>query len=197
MPVPFERVHREKIDAVRSVQIGFRAMGTANNSSDIPQAPVEWTSRHAGLDYLSMPEEALILTGDEVPVELTATVCYRISDLKRYLYASTQPDEIVRAAAEGAIRAVAAEASLDGILADERREIEQECLRVLNGRIRNYELGIDVTALHLLDIHPPLAVVPAYRDVADAMEEQQQSINQAEAYYSSGGISPTTCGARW
>jgi len=32
-------------------------------------------------------------------------------------------------------------------------------------------------------VHPPRAVVPAYRQVADAIEEHEQLINEAEAYY--------------
>ena len=46
-------------------------------------------------------------------------------------------------------------------------------------------MGVEIVDLNLLDIHPPTAVVPAYRDVADAMEDREQRINEAQGYYAS------------
>jgi regulator of protease activity HflC (stomatin/prohibitin superfamily) len=51
--------------------------------------------------------------------------------------------------------------------------------------LKNYQLGVEITDLNLLDVHPPQSVVPAYRDVADALEERAQRVNEAEAYYAS------------
>jgi regulator of protease activity HflC (stomatin/prohibitin superfamily) len=39
-----------------------------------------------------------------------------------------------------------------------------------------------VLAAHLEHVHPPVDVVPAYRDVASAQEERETAINRAEAY---------------
>ena len=69
------------------------------------------------------------------------------------------------------------------MLTDRRRPIENECLSRLRARLAQHPLGIQVVDLTLLDVHPPRAVVPAYRDVADAAEEEQERINEAEAYY--------------
>jgi regulator of protease activity HflC (stomatin/prohibitin superfamily) len=53
----------------------------------------------------------------------------------------------------------------------------------LRDRIKPLQLGIEVTELTLLDVHPPRPAVSAYRDVADALEEKEQRVNEAEAYY--------------
>jgi len=182
-PRPFERVERERTDRVRTVQIGFRAPEPSEELSDSPIALIEWTSEHVAPGFESRPRESLLLTGDEVPVELTAVVHYRIDDLQGYVYGSAGPVAMLRAAAESSIREVAARTSLDGMLTDERAGIERRCLALMSERIEHYRLGIEVTDLNLLDIHPPLAVVPAYRDVANAMEEKEQQVNEAEAYY--------------
>jgi regulator of protease activity HflC (stomatin/prohibitin superfamily) len=46
-----------------------------------------------------------------------------------------------------------------------------------------YQLGVEITGVSLLDVHPPRQVVPSYRQVADALELREQLINEAEAYY--------------
>ncbi|NCO93453.1 MAG: hypothetical protein GW880_19250 [Armatimonadetes bacterium] len=45
-----------------------------------------------------------------------------------------------------------------------------------------YRCGVRVHRFHLQDVHPPIEVVDAYRDVASAYEEKTTLVNQAEAY---------------
>ncbi|MGH7129622.1 MAG: SPFH domain-containing protein, partial [Planctomycetaceae bacterium] len=98
-------------------------------------------------------------------------------------YGSAAPDETIRAVAESVIRQVAARTSLDGMLTTQRADVERECLELIRDRVEGYGFGVEITGLNLLDIHPPRPVVPAYRDVADALEQREQLINEAEAYY--------------
>jgi membrane protease subunit HflK len=44
------------------------------------------------------------------------------------------------------------------------------------------DAGIEVITVKLQDVHPPLEVVSAFRDVASAREDKNRLINQAEAY---------------
>lgn len=46
-----------------------------------------------------------------------------------------------------------------------------------------YELGVEIVGINLLDIHPPVAIVPNYRDVANALEEREQLLNEAQTTY--------------
>ncbi|MCH7988985.1 MAG: hypothetical protein IID46_07515 [Planctomycetes bacterium] len=149
----------------------------------ISSAPVEWTSEHADSDYEPVPPESFVMTAGEVAVELTAEVQYRISNLRQYLVGSSRPEETLRAVAECSIRETAAVTALENILAVQRERFEQQCLSRIQTRIEGYKMGIEVVDLCLLDIHPPQAVVPAYRDVADALEEKERSINEAKTYY--------------
>lgn len=185
-PPPFEIVRREKIDLIRRLQVGFRT-GESNGADR--SGTVEWVAEHSSDEFEPVPQESIILTGDEVPVELTAEVHYRLSDLRKYLFASAAPEEILRAITESVTREVAAGESLNGLLTDRRSEIELACLELIREQAEDYGLGLEIADLNLLDIHPPRAVVPAYRDVADALEEREQRINEAEAYYSSRVLS--------
>ena len=146
---------------------------------------VEWTTTHDEREQLAVAEESLILTADEVPVELMAEVQYRIRDLRKFLFSGSQkPDAVIRATAESVLREVAASASLDDLLTDQRVVLERKSLSKLRERIENYGLGIELLELQWLDVHPPQPVVPAYRQVADALEDRELLINEAEAYAS-------------
>jgi len=183
-PAPFERVYREPVGQLHTVQIGFRApQDRPLTQIDLVGLPVEWTSEHNEAGYEPRSEESLVLTGDEVLVEMTAEVQWRISNLRLYLFGSARPVETLRAVAESVLREVSAGQSLDGILTERRRQIEKQCLERLRNRLREDALGIEAVELTLLDVHPPRPVVSAYRDVADALEEQEQRVNEAEAYY--------------
>lgn len=205
-PYPFDRVTRAQTGLIRSVAIGFRQPDTGNQRSIPPGSrktedkippmkaqsisrqnlsAIEWTSTHDDRDRSAVSDEAVILTSDEVPVELMAEVQYRIRDLKQFHYAgSGRPDDLLRATAESVLREVAAGAPLDSLLTDSRAHHERQSLSMLRDRIKNYDLGVEVIDLQWLDVHPPQAVVPSYRQVADALEERELLINEAEAYAS-------------
>lgn len=180
-PAPFERIYREKVYRIRNVQIGFRAKDALKGNAFA--TPVEWTSAHADAEYESIPAEAFVMSGGEVAFEMTAEVQFRISDLKQYVIGSAAPIDTIRAVTESAIRETAATTELEDILAIKRQQFEQRCLTRVRKRLESYQVGLEVVDLCLLDIHPPQAVVPAYRDVADAQEDRERSINDAKTFY--------------
>jgi Cu+-exporting ATPase len=182
-PAPLEKVRLEKVHRLRSIQIGFRAERGAVAARGMYVKPVEWQAEHAERSYRPMPEESSLLAGDEVALDLTAEAHYRVIDLREYVEGTNDPTALLLAAAEGATRQVVAARKLDEILAEYRAEVEAECLRALREAIASYRLGVEIASFTLLDVHPPTTVVPAYRDVANAMEEREQSINLAEVQY--------------
>ena len=182
-PNGLERIRRERVGEVRAVQIGFRSAPTPLKSDGLFRAPVEWMSEHTGTDYEPVAPESFTLTGEEVPIEVTGEVQFRIGDLRRFAFASSRPNDTLRAVTESVLREVAATESLDSLLTNRRREIEARCLVRIRELMTSYDIGVEVLDLSLLDIHPPQQVVPAYRQVADSLEQREQFINEAEGYY--------------
>lgn len=181
-PAPFEDVRRIEVDRLRALPLGFRVtepLATADRGAFVP--PVEWQTEHVEKNYLPVAAESQFLTGDETALELTAEVHYRIRDLKTYLLKCAAPEAALRAAAESAVRQVVSQRTLDGLLADARPAVESECLLRLRQSGTTLDLGLEIIRFTLLDVHPPPQVVPAYRDVANALEEREQAINLAEA----------------
>lgn len=183
-PTPLETVHREKIDRVRSVAIGFDSSAAPQRPNDVYIPPIEWTAAHdGGADRSNV--DRLMLTGDEVAIEVTAELQYRINDLHSFVFGVAQPENTIRSAAESSIRMLASKTSLESMLSQRRDEFERACLNAIREKLDSYKIGITVEDLNLLEVHPPQSIVASYRDVANALEEREQLINEARADYRS------------
>jgi regulator of protease activity HflC (stomatin/prohibitin superfamily) len=178
-PAPFERIYRAKPDHLRTLTYGFRSKplpaGTAR------PVVIDWTSPHEKTGEEPIPDESLLLTADEVPIELTALVQYRIADLRVFAFGNANPEESLRAITGQTLRSLAASASLDDMLTVGRANLERQCLAQLRRRSVGMELGLEIVDVQLVEVHPPRAVVPSYRDVATALEEKELRINEAQA----------------
>jgi P-type Cu+ transporter len=186
-PAPFESVTVERVGLSRIVQIGFRSWitnGQDQAPANVDTRPIEWTSDHDEQEHEGLTAESITLTGDEVPVELTAEVSYRISDLQKFVFSSSDPQTVVRSVAESSIRKTIATVSLEAVMTESRTVVEQRVRQDISDALSRYDLGVEVTGVSLLDVHPPRPVVAAYRQVADAIELHEQLINEAETYYS-------------
>jgi P-type Cu+ transporter len=181
-PWPVETADRLQPDRIRSIEIGYRS---APGEKERPGA-LTWSSSHDDEGYVRVADEAVMITGDGNLVELQATVRYSIdrSAVEHFLYSAAEPDEIVRAAAEAVLHEEIAGRSFVDLLTSRRERLQKEVLATLARRLRECgkeELGIRVEDLLLHDLHPPQEVVPAYHEVAKAMEGRDRQVNEANA----------------
>jgi len=179
LPWPVDRLSRIQANRVRVVEIGFRSHA---GPLDREPAAYEWNLQHRNGRFQALPEESLMLTGDQNMIELTATVHYVPDRPDDFLFRQLDGDASVRAAAESAIRTVAMSSALDDILTVRRREIEARAESELNNRLKAYAAGVRVLQVKLEDVHPSLEVVDAFREVSGAFEEKNRRINEAEGY---------------
>lgn len=174
-PWPIETVDRLAPDRLFAVPIGFRLTD-----------PARWESGHGRGTAAIDEEESLLLTGDGQLVELSAVVQIRLRNdeesLRRFAFGVADAPASVRPVAESVLRSLVGRASLSGLLSDRRRDMETEALERLRDRVRSYGLGLDVRSLAIQEVHPPLAVVQAFRDVSDAHLERDRRIHEAQRY---------------
>jgi Cu+-exporting ATPase len=181
-PWPVETVDRIQPDRLRSIEVGYRS---APGEKERP-GTLTWSSSHDDEGYLRVADEAVMITGDGNLVELQATIRYSIdrAALEHFLFNIAEPDEIVRAAAEAALHEEIAGRSFIELLTSRRERLQQEALTMLDRRLRECGksgLGIRVEHVLLHDLHPPQEVVPAYHEVAKAMEGRDRQVNEANA----------------
>jgi membrane protease subunit HflK len=164
LPAPIESVLTPKVTRVNRVEVGFRAEGPGVRGGR------------------QVPEEALMLTGDENIVDINFTVFWVIRDARQYLFNIRNPESTVKAAAESAMREVVGRTPIALALAEGRGQIEQATQKLLQSILDSYKSGIEVTQVQLQKVDPPAPVIDAFRDVQRARADQERLRNEAEAY---------------
>lgn len=160
LPRPIERAEVVNMAVVRRVEVGFR--------SD-PR-------------YRVIPQEALMLTGDDNIVDAQAIVQYRVKDPADYLFRVRDPDEALRGAAEVAIRSVMGRTTIDDAMTVGRVEVQNSSLEFLQQLLDTYEAGLMVTEMRLQVVDPPEQVKDAFHEVVRALEDRERLVNIALGY---------------
>jgi Cu+-exporting ATPase len=172
-PWPVESVTKVRPGKTETVEIGFRSGGEAAGARS-------WSSRHGGIS-----EEAVMMTGDGNLIELQATVRYRVTQPRVYLFGAADAPGLIRGAAESVLRELVAGETFAALLTTERASFNEKALDRLRQRCTDYDpphgLGVTIDGVALHDVHPPQEVVPAYHDVTRAMEKRDQAVNEARA----------------
>jgi len=166
IPYPVETVLTPKVTKVNRIDIGFRSASDSGRTSGIGD----------------VPEESLMLTGDENIVNVDFSVFWVIKDAGKFLFKIQSPVETVKAAGETAMREVIAKSNLQPILTAGRSRIEVEVQEIIQRLLDEYESGIQITQVQTQKADPPDQVIDAFRDVQAARADMVRSKNEAEAY---------------
>jgi HflK protein len=180
LPWPVESVNRIDAARVRAMELGFRTVRSQEQT--VEPAAYEWNVAHGTGRYVQKLDEALMLTGDQNLVTANAVVHYIIDRPDDYLFQLADPEGTLRGVAEGSIRSVFGAGELDVALTTGREALEARARGEMQKRLERYGTGIRVLSVRLQDVHPPLEVVDAFREVSTAFEEKNRLINEAEAY---------------
>jgi membrane protease subunit HflK len=168
IPFPVEAVETPKVTKVNRIDIGFRSERDSGFSS--------------GGGVADVPQESLMLTGDENIVNIDFSVFWVIKDAGKFLFEIQDPEGTVKAAAETAMREVIAKSDIQPILTEGRAKIELETQDIIQSILDEYNSGIQVTQVQTQKADPPDQVIDAFRDVQAARADMERSKNEAEAY---------------
>ena len=168
IPFPVEAVETPKVTKVNRIDIGFRSERDSGFSS--------------GGGVADVPQESLMLTGDENIVNIDFSVFWVIKDAGKFLFKIQDPEGTVKAAAETAMREVIAKSKIQPILTEGRSVIEIETQEIIQSILDDYESGIQITQVQSQKVDPPDQVINAFRDVQAARADMERSKNEAEAY---------------
>ncbi|MBD1157679.1 FtsH protease activity modulator HflK [Pelagibacterales bacterium SAG-MED17] len=168
LPFPIESVLTPKVTKVNRMDIGFRS----ERDSGFGQ----------GGGVADVPEESLMLTGDENIVNIDFSVFWVIKDAGNFLFKIQDPEGTVKAAAETAMREVIARSDIQPILTEGRAVIERDTQDIIQKILDEYESGVLITQVQTQKADPPDQVIDAFRDVQAARADMERSKNEAEAY---------------
>jgi modulator of FtsH protease HflK len=170
LPYPIESVEIPKVTRVTPIQIGVRL--------------VEDVRR--GTQTRDVPEESLMLTGDENIVDVDFTVFWVVAagatGASDFRFKLQNPEGTVKAVAESAMREVIGRSELEPILTGGRQRIESEVHDLVQKTLDQYKAGVTVTQVQLLKVEAPTQVIDAFRDVQAAQADQERAQNEARTY---------------
>jgi membrane protease subunit HflK len=170
LPYPIETALTPKALRINKIDIGMRSV------DDGPRSATR-----------EVPEESLMLTGDENIVDVDFAVLWRVkpAGVGDYLFNIQNPEGTVKAVAESAMREVIGRADIQPILTGARQVTETAVQDLMQKTLDHYGAGIDITQVQLQKVDPPQQVIDAFRDVQAARIDLDRSVNEAQTYANS------------
>ncbi|MBO0343662.1 FtsH protease activity modulator HflK [Roseibium limicola] len=133
-----------------------------------------------------VPQESLMLTGDENIVDVGFKVQWRIKNtsegIANFLFNIQNPEGTVKAVAESAMREVVGRSQIDAILTANKQAIQEDVRTLMQGTLDTYRAGVEVTEVQMQRVDPPQQVIDAFRDVQAARADQERIQNEAQSY---------------
>src|SRR4030095_2013873 len=152
LPYPIETVLLPKALRVNTISIGMTLIEDA---------------ARRGRTMRDVPEESLMLTGDENIVDVDFTVLWRIKPdgVGNFLFNIQNPEGTVKAVAESAMREAIGRSPIQPILTGARNTIDQGVQELMQKTLDSYGSGVLITQVQMQKVDPPAQVIDALRDV--------------------------------
>ena len=180
-PAPIGTKNIESTEEIREMKLGFSAEGVAVSSG-------------------VLLAEAQMIAGDLNIVDVPLVVQYRIKDLQAFLFNVADPGEgiatrgdreiapdrpegrTLKDATEAALRLVVGQRTIDDVLTENKTQVQEDTLSLLQEVLDSYNAGIEITAVLLQEVKAPSEVLAAFQDVNRARQDKETLINQAQAF---------------
>jgi modulator of FtsH protease HflK len=164
LPYPIETVLTPPALRVNKTDIGMR-LGGGSSVSDVP-------------------EESLMLTGDENIVDVDFSVLWKIKPdgVGDYLFNVQSPETTVKAVAESAMREVIGRSNVQPLLTGLRPIVETSVQELMQKTLDAYGAGIEIQNVQLQKVDPPAEVIDSFRDVQAARSDLERLANEAQTY---------------
>jgi modulator of FtsH protease HflK len=168
LPYPVETVLTPKVTRVNRIDIGMRMIEDPRR----------------GTQQRDVPEESLMLTGDENIVDVDVSVFWLVKTggAGDYLFNIQNPEGTVKAVAESAMREVIGRSEIQPILTGARQGIETGVQELMQKVLDGYQAGIQVTQVQMQKVDPPAQVIDSFRDVQAARADLERAQNEAQTY---------------
>ncbi len=163
LPPPFVTREVLNVEEVQNQDFGLASEGEARDEQELLH-------------------EASMQTSDNNIVRVSFSVQYRIKDAFAARFRLKDPVPVVRDAAQAAMREAVGRMTVDGVLRERRAALTAEVGELLQDILDSYEAGLDIQAVELQDVQPPVAVRAAFFDVVEAGQDAIRVVNEAEGF---------------
>jgi membrane protease subunit HflK len=131
------------------------------------------------------PSESLMITSDYNFVNVDFFLEYQVSDPERYLFASYEPEVILRNMALSYIRDTIGLHTVDEVITTGKNQIQSEIKDKMIRRLEEDNIGLTLVNITIQDAEPPtVEVIDAFKNVETAKQGADTAINTARKYES-------------
>ncbi|WP_432721053.1 FtsH protease activity modulator HflK [Jeongeupia wiesaeckerbachi] len=161
LPWPIESRELVNVTEIRSLDVGARAEGKSD-------------------------DEAVMLTGDQNIIDVQLEIQYTLKSAKDFVFNNRRSDkdgkDLVKQAAETAIREVIGKNKVDYVLNEGRGKIGEDTKELMQELLDRYATGVSVARVNISDAQPPEQVQAAFADAVKARQDKARLINEGTAY---------------
>ena len=131
----------------------------------------------------TIASEGIMITSDYNFINVDFFVEYRISDPVDYLYASKEPESILKNITQSSIRTVIASYPVDDVLTTGKSEIQSKIKELIMNKLEEQNIGIQLVNITIQDSEPPTQeVIQAFKAVETAKQGKETALNNANKY---------------
>ena len=162
--LPFGIQQERKVDAnvYQKIELGYKTTGS-------------------GVE--TVLDECSMITGDYNIVNVDFFIEYKISDPVAYLYASTEPEVILKNLIQSQVRNVVGSSTVDAVLTDGKESIQMQVKELVTEILAEYDIGLTLVDVKIQDAEPPTQeVIEAFKAVETAKQQAETVLNDAKAY---------------
>ena len=165
LPFGIQNVQKVDVNVYQKIELGYR------------------TDMYEADGYEVYDEESTMITGDYNIVNVDFFIEYKISDPERYLFASNDPEMILRNLIQSQVRNVVGSSSVDAVLTDGKENIQMQVKQLVTQILSEYDIGLTLVDVKIQDSEPPTAeVMEAFKAVETAKQKAETVVNDAKAY---------------
>lgn len=127
--------------------------------------------------------EAIMITSDYNFIDVDFFVEYKVSDPVKALYASQDPELILKNLAQSCIRTVIGSYDVDSVLTTGKNEIQAAIKTMVINKLATQDIGIQLVNITIQDSEPPTAeIMEAFKEVETAKQGKETALNNANKY---------------
>lgn len=131
----------------------------------------------------AIPSDSLMITSDFNFVNVDFYAEYRYSDPVKAVYASKNPEDILKNISQSCIRTVIGSNPVDEVLTTGKNEIQASIKEKIIERLDEQDIGIQLVNITIQDSEPPTAeVMEAFKAVETAKQGKETTLNNANKY---------------
>lgn len=128
-------------------------------------------------------EDALMITSDYNFIYVDFYAEYRVTDPVKALYASENPELILKNIAQNCIRTTIGSYTVDSVLTTGKNEIQSNIKQMILDKLEDYDIGIQLVNITIQDATPPTTEVEnAFKEVETAKQGKETALNNANKY---------------